>query len=151
MLLISHRGNLSGPNPKLENSPYYIQQALDKGFNVEVDVWCYEDIFYLGHDFPDYRIEKSFLENEMLWCHAKSPLALEKMLSNPKIHCFWHQNDDFTLTSKGYIWTYPGKMILESRSIAVIPEYHPEVWDISKAYGVCSDFIENYKNDTIKS
>ena len=21
---------------------------------------------------------------------------------------FWHQNDKFTLTSKGYIWTFPG-------------------------------------------
>ena len=35
MILISHRGNLSGKNEELENSPEYIMNALNYGFNVE--------------------------------------------------------------------------------------------------------------------
>jgi hypothetical protein len=38
MLLISHRGNLKGPDSTLENSPSYIQKALDLGFSVEIDL-----------------------------------------------------------------------------------------------------------------
>ena len=38
MLFISHRGNLSGPQPENENKVSYIQAAIDKGFSVEVDV-----------------------------------------------------------------------------------------------------------------
>ena len=38
MLFISHRGNLSGPQPENENKVSYIQAALDKGFAVEVEV-----------------------------------------------------------------------------------------------------------------
>ena len=52
MLFISHRGNLSGPQPENENKLSYIQAALDKGFSVEVDVIDFDehDTFTLGHD-----------------------------------------------------------------------------------------------------
>ena len=29
--------------------------------------------------------------------------------ADKSLNYFWHQTDDFTLTSHGYIWTYPGK------------------------------------------
>mgnify|MGYP001440007744 CR=1 FL=1 len=29
MILISHRGNIKGKNPEMENSPKYIKKALD--------------------------------------------------------------------------------------------------------------------------
>ena len=29
MILISHRGNINGSKPEMENKPEYIQQALD--------------------------------------------------------------------------------------------------------------------------
>ena len=107
MIFISHRGNINGINKKLENSPKDINNAINKGYDVEVDVW-YTDNFYLGHDKPEYKISKSFLENKNLWCHAKNLKALEK-LQKLKTKYFWHQEDDYTLTSNGYIWTYPGK------------------------------------------
>ena len=52
MLFISHRGNLSGPQPENENKLSYISAALDKGFAVEVDVIDFDerDTFTLGHD-----------------------------------------------------------------------------------------------------
>ena len=66
MVLISHRGNLTGSNPERENSQTYIQEALNKGFNVEVDVWVVNNQIYLGHDAPQYLIDKilfTFLVN----------------------------------------------------------------------------------------
>ena len=38
MFIISHRGNLQGPDLTQENKPEYIDGALAKGFDVEVDV-----------------------------------------------------------------------------------------------------------------
>ena len=54
------------------------------------------------NDSPKYEIQKVFLDQEGLWCHAKNKDALERMLAY-KIHCFWHQEDDYTITSRGYI------------------------------------------------
>ena len=135
MILISHRGNLNGKSNK-ENKPGYIHKALWQGFDVEIDVWYIDDEFWLGHDIPQYKIEENFLENPRLWCHAKNIDALYKMTSNSLIHCFWHQDDDVTLTSRGYLWTYPGKQLTE-KSISVLPE---KKFDVEVA-GVCSDFI----------
>ena len=39
MIYISHRGNINGPNPQMENDPRYIENTLGKGYNVEVDVF----------------------------------------------------------------------------------------------------------------
>ena len=111
MIFISHRGNINGINKKFENNPNYIQHAIDKGFNVEIDVW-YKDYFFLGHDKPQYKVSSKFLENTKFWCHAKNLEALEK-LQKLRTKYFWHQNDDYTLTSNGYIWTYPGKNYLK--------------------------------------
>ena len=39
MIYISHRGNIEGKSEKNENNPEYIMKAVDKGFDVEIDVW----------------------------------------------------------------------------------------------------------------
>ena len=141
MIFISHRGNLNGKKKKLENKPVYIKDAIKKGFNVEIDVW-YTVGFYLGHDKPQFKVSRQFLENKKLWCHAKNLKALEK-LQKIKTKYFWHQADDYTLTSNGYIWTYPGKT-LSKKSISVLPELKKT--KLSKSIsGICSDFIEKYK------
>ena len=141
MILISHRGNIDGKTDR-ENEPSYILEAVEKGYSVEFDVWYIENEWYLGHDEPTYKIEESFLENIKFWCHAKNMKALEKMSNNNKIHSFWHQEDDYTLTSKNYIWTYPGKL-LSKNSICVLPEMFNS--DITNCLGICSDVIKNYK------
>ena len=108
MILIAHRGNLLGPKPSLENHPSYIMKAILSGYDVEIDVWWVKDNFYLGHDSPDYKIDKNFLSNRHLWCHAKNFAALGK-LEDIGSHYFWHEEDDYTITSNGFIWTYPLK------------------------------------------
>jgi len=137
MILISHRGNLNGKSDR-ENSPDYIEEALSQGFDVEVDVWYDGKQFWLGHDKPQYKVSEGFLEHPNLWCHAKNIEGLYSMLEDD-IHCFWHQEDDVTLTSRGFFWTYPGKE-LTKKSIAVLPDKKPNV----EVAGVCSDFIVRF-------
>ena len=79
MILISHRGNINGAIPEMENHPDYIKKALAEGYDVEVDVWYIKDAFYLGHDNPQYRIDKIFLQTDGLWIHCKNVEALEQL------------------------------------------------------------------------
>jgi hypothetical protein len=142
-VLIAHRGNIHGPNLQQENHPTYISYALLKGYHVEVDVWLIDEKYVLGHDKPDYEVDKSFFYNDRLWVHCKNIEALFKLKTNKLINAFFHEQDDCTLTSQGYIWTYPKKLILTNQSIAVLPE-RVESWDLSQAYGICTDFPYNY-------
>jgi len=141
MRYISHRGNLTGKNEKSENSPHRIEYALSQGYDCEIDVY-YNDGWFLGHDEEEYEIDFNFLKQQGLWIHAKNLNALVRLYESGTNY-FWHQEDDFTLTSWGYIWAYPGKP-LTSKSILVKPETHMEISEIDSitVYGICSDIIE---------
>jgi len=146
MILISHRGNLFGKKTKQENHPEYILDALSNGYNVEIDVWFKNKKFYLGHDKPQHIVTKKFLLNKKLWCHAKNADAIY-MLDKIKAHYFWHQKDDYTLTSKGIMWVYPGKKLFK-RSICVLLKKN--FFMPKNCLGICSDyigFIKGKKND----
>lgn len=144
MILISHRGNIKGPNEVRENSPYYVMEALAIGFNVEIDFWVKDGNLYLGHDKPEYKINHVWLfeRGDKLWIHCKNTQALEWCNANKDcFNYFWHEQDTATITSKGYMWVYPGKQPVK-KSIAVMPEIYED--DISLCMGVCSDYIQNY-------
>jgi len=143
MILISHRGNISGRNIDFENSPDYIEDATRLGYDVEVDLWFYKDQLHLGHDEPQYKISLEWLyqKNSKLWIHCKNVDSLVHIYEKP-LHYFWHEEDTLTLTSKGYMWVYPGKQPIKN-SIAVMPELFSD--DVSKCVGVCSDYIESYR------
>ena len=143
MILISHRGNVSGPIPEAENSPEYINDTIRLGYDVEVDVWVKDNMIYLGHDEPKYYVTKDWLVERFhkLWIHCKNIEAIE-FFRNTAAHYFWHQEDTLTLTSNKYIWVYPGKQPV-NKSIAVMPEINND--DITKCLGICSDYIQNYK------
>jgi len=139
MVLISHRGNISGSS-RYENHPHYVTKALDKGYSCEVDVWYENGQWRLGHEKPLHQVSTSFLKNNKLWCHAKNLNSLHKMLEND-IHCFWHQSDDFTLTSKQIIMTYPDKELTE-KSVCIDLNAEKKYDNI---YGICSDNISKYR------
>lgn len=141
MILISHRGNVNGRLPQYENGQTYCQETIDKGYHVEIDVYWYDGIFWTGHDRPQYRVDIDFLQKEEVWCHAKDIEALFQ-LQKIDTHCFFHQNDNVTLTSKGYLWTLPTHILTEN-SICVLPEL--QKIDINNCAGICSDFVENFK------
>jgi len=139
VIKISHRGNISGPNERHENSPPYIIEALEEGYDVEVDVWLLDGELFLGHDIPEYNIHLNFLKNNKFWCHCKNIDALKFLLYND-VRCFYHDKDEATLTSDGYIWTYPGKK-LTNKSICVMPEWND--WKIeANVHGICTDYVQ---------
>ena len=144
MKLIAHRGNTHGRNAERENSPTYIKEALATGYDAEIDVWYINNKFYLGHDDSMHEVDVDFLKTPGLWCHAKSLPALEKMLEND-VHCFWHQTDDFTITSRGHIWTYPDKPVGTNSVIVCHSTEETQVAALQNILGVCSDYVGNVK------
>ena len=139
MIFISHRGNINGKNI-LENDPNYIRDTIGKGFNVEADIWFKNGQLFLGHDYPQYPIDINFLKNDNLWCHAKNLQALQIMLIK-NIHCFWHQEDDYTLTSRGYIWTYPSKPICKKSIIVCKNLKETQYYANMDIAGICSNYV----------
>ena len=141
MTLISHRGNIEGADISLESNPEYINKALAYGFDVEVDVRYVDGSLYLGHDEPQFLTNLEFLDNPKFWLHAKNGESLYFLLNHTKHpNVFWHQTDDFTLTNKGFIWTYPNKQLFKN-SICVAPEKDTIV---NNCYGICSDYVKMY-------
>ena len=143
MKLISHRGNINGKIIEAENRPDYIDDTIRLGYDVEIDLWVVDGKIYLGHDSFQYEINDEWLNERIdkLWIHCKNVESLN-WIKNTSLHYFWHENDTLTLTSKNYIWVYPGKQPIVG-SIAVMPEVFND--DVSSCLGVCSDFIQNYK------
>jgi len=145
MKLISHRGNINGKLESSENDPNYIDLAIFKGYDVEIDVWYLDNILWLGHDKPEYEIDFSWFSDRVdkLWIHCKN---IEAILffndCNYTFNYFWHETDTLTLTSLNNIWAYPGKQPILN-SIAVMPEINDD--DVSKCLGICSDYIKRYE------
>jgi hypothetical protein len=150
MKLIAHRGNINGPDPLKENNPDYIEQAIAEGYDVEIDIryGALNNKLYLGHDEPQYPITWFWLGKyiDNLWIHCKNIEALyEFSRGTSGFNYFWHQEDDFTLTSKNYIWTYPGKTYTP-KSIIVMPEWETDVNEFVdliayNCYAICSDYV----------
>jgi hypothetical protein len=145
MRLIAHRGLTQGPDINLENLPGQILLSLQAGYDCEIDVSYIDGKWMLGHDTPDFEVPFEFLEQPGLWIHAKNLKALYH-LSKTNLIYFWHQEDDFTITSNGYIWTYPGR-ILTDKSIMLLPEWNnPTLENLDlNCYAICSDYVDKLK------
>jgi hypothetical protein len=142
MKLIAHRGLIDGPNPAIENSPAQILLARKLGFDCEIDLWVIHSELYLGHDEPTYPISMEFLNDIGFWIHAKNLGAL-RWLTDTSYNYFWHQNDDYVITSHKWIWAYPNKELTQ-KSIAVLPEWNdPEFKKLpTNCYAICSDYVK---------
>jgi hypothetical protein len=147
MKLIAHRGNLFGPDASQENNPKYIDNAIQMGYDAEIDLWITNGDFMLGHDYGQYPITTLWLANrsKSLWVHCKNIAAFHAMVQM-KMNSFWHNTDDYTFTRDGYVWAYPGKPPIGNITVMVMPEYKwKEVWRIKEntegAFGICSDLV----------
>lgn len=145
MIYISHRGNINGKNETLENKPSYIDDAISSGYDVEIDVWWFDNQLWLGHDKPQYNVDFRWFSDRLskLWVHCKNveSIIYFKECGYP-INYFWHENDTVTLTSLNYIWAYPGKQPINN-TISVMPEIYND--DVTQCIGICSDVISKYK------
>lgn len=117
------------------------------GYHVEVDVWYTGGQFVLGHDKPQYEVDRSFLSNNKIWVHAKSIDTLHVLASSGNlIHYFFHHTDDATITSKGWIWTHPGKPVGHAKSVAVMPELNKiQPPNLYFSGAICTDYPQKYK------
>lgn len=149
MIKIAHRGNVLGPISDFENDPGYLLSAIEKGYNVEVDVWYQNKTIYFGHDKPQYEISTDNFKriSPYAWFHCKDLLTLRhfsKFYQNNNY--FWHQTDSFTLTNKNFIWTYPNNQTTDI-SIIVDLDLSSGI-EYNNIYGVCTDYpdlLGNYK------
>src|SRR5574343_937555 len=102
MRLIAQRGNFAGKDKVRENTFDYLIEAIENGFDVEVDIWKIESSYFLGHDGPEHRISFEQLKELQphAWFHAKNFDALDDLLQK-RFHVFFHDQDEYTITSKG--------------------------------------------------
>lgn len=141
MKIISHRGNVEG-SAFAENSIEAIDNAIEHGFDVEIDVWVGpEGQIYLGHDSPSCFLKDGlheFGKGERLWLHCKNVEALQML--RHVFNSFWHDRDRYCLTSGGYIWCYPGQPV-PLAGIAVLPETikNIDTDSLKNCYAVCTD------------
>ena len=147
MIFISHRGNLYEKNPRRENTIDYINEAIDLGFDVEIDLWGQKGKMYLGHDGPGYNVDDDFLydKKDNLLIHCKNYVSLEYCIEK-KLHCFYHHTDKYTLTSKGFVWAYPGQPRSSNKCITVLPSEEENIYSF---IGVCSDNIKIIKDEYV--
>ena len=153
MLIIAHRANIGGPDHDLENSPDQVDRCISGyTFNVEVDLWrTHGGELFLGHDEPTHRIDIQWLymRSNFLWIHCKNVEALCFLQNHPfstEFRYFWHENDDYTLTSNGFVWAYPGKeMPKPARAVCVMPEWNVHNSETMRNfYAVCTDYPEKF-------
>ena len=146
MKIISHRGNLNGPNSCRENSPEAIFRASSYGYNVEVDLWIINNCFYFGHDIPKYKITKDFIEkiSNNTFFHIKC--CIEAELST-KLNYFIQNEEPQVITSAGQIWCHSSYPIFNWKSILTLSETQNIFLDekLNKCYGICTDYPNKWK------
>lgn len=158
MLLISHRGNISGRDFERENSPSYLEEAIEKGYTVEMDMIHYDGAFFHGHEIGGRKakVDPNFLSkfSQKLLIHCKdreSVLFCVQHLS--PLNYFFHDRDDFTLSS--YMWLISHSKVLDSLafkddcfvdgSVCMLPEkYGLSKKSLKNCAGICSDIISFY-------
>jgi len=146
MRYIAHRALFEGPDLSRENHPDQIRLALSKGWDCEIDLWLIEGQPWLGHDAPTYKVTHDFIMGYGLWIHCKNLDALYSLAGGP-LHYFWHDRDDYTLTSHNIIWTYPRQPLTE-KSIWVQPEWDTDWRDqvaTPVCLGICSKHVREIK------
>lgn len=166
MMIISHRGNLTGPNPERENTVEAIEEALNKGFPVEIDVWYREGKYWLGHDEPQYETNADQLyewsDINKLYIHCKNVWAMQKLLEDGMYHdlnvnMFFHHDDQCILLPDSSIWVHPLWVTsvdekMADDCIAVLPNRKKSGYNeddgvnIDLWKGVCTDYPEDLRN-----
>jgi hypothetical protein len=150
MKLISHRGNIIGPNPNRENSPSYIDTAISAGYEVEVDINYMNGKFYLGHDTPDYEITEQWMtkRRDNIWFHCKNLDAathlseISSKFQPLEFNFFCHTSDSFVMTSTNHIWVHDLTMNLSKKCIIpLLSDVDIINYKGGLVYAVCTDYI----------
>ena len=94
MILISHRGNTNSVDNSRENTHSYIQEAIDRGFDVEIDIWYFDNKFWLGHDKQEKEVSIDWIlkRKSSLWIHCKNFGALSELIETD-LRVFYHSRE----------------------------------------------------------
>lgn len=148
LIIISHRGNINGKDINKENSPEYIQSAIDLGFDVEVDLRVKNDSLFFGHDLAQYAVDKDFLiaNKDKLWIHCKDINSVSKLKDIGNFNFFFHDKDDQVLTSFGHVWAMD---YVDSVNVIKVSLNAKEI--DNNILGVCTDFPQSIKDKIAKN
>ena len=153
--IIAHRGLTEGPSKDKENNINKIIEniSLFPAILNEIDLHIMDSGIFVGHDNPQKKIDLNFLlsNKNNLVIHIKfiETNSLEALNIFQKLHLnchiFSHENDIFSITNKGWIWSHP-KEGFKDNTILVMPEKliafeNPKfIEKIKTLKGVCTDF-----------
>ena len=150
MKIISHRGFSDGIDKSIENKPSEIESRIREGFDVEIDLWVINSRLWLGHNEGVYKVDIEWLleYSNFLWIHCKSSESLN-FLSNghfQELNYFFHDTDQYTITSKGFIWCYPGTDVVNN-SVYLFPEkFSISSYKLKRHnLSICTDFPNIYR------
>ena len=147
VVIISHRGNTRGVDI-LENKPEFIDRAITKGYDVEVDIRYVDQTFYLGHDTPDYIVDTKWIQNRSknIWFHCKNLYAAIKLEKMGNIKYFCHSLDPFTtIKPVGLFWVHDLNLkINNSCVIPLLSEQDIEKYNGQQPYAICTDFTDRF-------
>lgn len=171
MNYISHRGNISGRNPKKENHPDYIKAAINEGYEVEVDIWYNNNQYCLGHNKPLYPIKKEFLRKYSCstLLHCKDIKTYKTFYNNSIGNSFFFSDKDAITVLLENFCDIRGSSLIQCFTSSVLLDYSicmmPEEsgWYFNRQYSspsnekraikkalsvcaaVCTDNINYYK------
>jgi hypothetical protein len=149
MKIISHRGNLTGPDLSIENLPEQIDKCISLGYDVEIDLRIKNEIPHLGHDYSQYEVSFNWILERIsnLLIHVKEFDALIWLKENiPNARFFCHQSDDFTIVSDGAIWVHNLNVTVNERCIIPLitqDELKKSNFMINKVNAICTDYVED--------
>jgi len=104
---------------------------------------------WLGHDAPVWPLEREdegdggLLSSRGVWIHCKNLAAFAYLRSHtrsPAFNFFLHDKDEAALTSKGYMWGYPGIKVPGPGTVSVVWPKDKSV-KAEPGVGVCWDWL----------
>jgi hypothetical protein len=79
-----------------------------------------------------------------LWIHCKNLQASTELYRYRGFNYFFHDKDDYVLTSQGNVWTYPKPQNVFSYN-QVLLDFYPNVdfekYKLLGIHGVCVDYV----------
>ena len=111
MKYISIRGNTSNTGSACceENTPPYIDKAIEEGFDVMVDVWfdLEAHAWFAGGESPTHNIQLNYLKHPNIICNAKTvdtfnkimEIQKEKQEFIPRVCFIWPGNEDIVFSN----------------------------------------------------
>ncbi len=144
MNIISHRGNLKGPTTD-ENKQAYIEDAIEAGFTVEIDIWHFNGVFWLGHDGPTQFLPMDWLEkhSEHLLIHAKN---IDALRLSQDFEVFFHMSDPIVCTTKNRFVCMHYCAWPSNDAIVMKPECIPKSMILSNPpSAICTDYPNHWR------